>query len=79
MEQKFREEINRLCESRKNPTILMISRYPTTDEFSSFFKELRKLKDPTVQFYLGFDDFHRNNPWGKEAAFNTFLHFKKNC
>ena len=76
MEKKFKEEILRLYKSRKQSAIPMISTFPSSDEFFSFVKKLRETKDPTVNFYLQFDDFYRNHPWGREAAFHTFLHFK---
>ena len=76
MEEKFNEEILRLHKSRKQSLFLMISKYPATDEFFSFVKKLRETKDLSVQFYLGFDDFYRNHPWGREAAYHTYLHFK---
>ena len=74
--QKFREIIFNLSRSKGQDSGVSYPKNfkPTGGELDSFTKKLKKIQDPTIEFYVISEKYSENYYWGKSAIYYSYYH-----
>ena len=74
---EFHKVINHLYENRKViRNDFFLGFWDSSEEMKIFIKNLKKTKDPTVNFYLQNEDLAMNHSWGRVAAIKSLKIYK---